>query len=234
MTVGFTARVTWCSSERARAKAFLQTLVFLILLGFALFGAAGRFDFAEFWVYIAIVAAISAVSLAILDADLIAERMRPGGRRVGWHFLPITAVLFLHWAFAGLDRGRLHIGDTIPLALQVAGLIGFAAGWALPVWAMQVNRYFSSIPRIQAERGHRLVSAGPYRWVRHPGYAGALVVAVSSPLALGSWLSAFIVPVAAGLLAWRIVVEEKLLIRELPGYAEYARQVRYRLIPGLW
>jgi protein-S-isoprenylcysteine O-methyltransferase Ste14 len=217
-----------------RAKAFLQTLVFLILVGIALFGAAGRFEFAEFWIYIAIIATISAVSLAILDADLIAERMRPGGKRVGRRFLPVMAILLVHWVLAGLDRGRLHLHDEVPLPLRISGLIGFAAGWALFVWAMQVNRYFSSIPRIQAERGHRVVAEGPYRWVRHPGYAGALLAAVFSPLALGSWLSAFLVPVAAALLAWRIAVEEQLLTRELPGYTGYAGRVRYRLIPGLW
>jgi protein-S-isoprenylcysteine O-methyltransferase Ste14 len=158
-----------------RAKAFLQTLVFLILVGIALFGAAGRFEFAEFWIYIAIIATISAVSLAILDADLIAERMRPGGKRVGRRFLPVIAILLVHWVLAGLDRGRLHLHDEVPLPLRISGLIGFAAGWALFVWAMQVNRYFSSIPRIQAERGHRVVAEGPYHWVRHPGYAGALL-----------------------------------------------------------
>jgi protein-S-isoprenylcysteine O-methyltransferase Ste14 len=217
-----------------RAKALLQTLVFLILVGIALFGAAGRFELAEFWIYIAIIATISAVSLAILDADLIAERMRPGGKRVGRRFLPVIAILLVHWVLAGLDRGRLHLHDEVPLPLRISGLTGFAAGWALFVWAMQVNRYFSSIPRIQAERGHRVVAEGPYRWVRHPGYAGALLAAVSSPLALGSWLSAFLVPVAAALLAWRIAVEEQLLTRELPGYTGYAERVRYRLIPGLW
>ena len=217
-----------------RTKAFLQTLAFLVLLGIALFGAAGRFDVGEFWIYIAVLATISAVALAILDADLMAERMRPGGRRVSWHFVPIIAVMFLHWVVAGLDRGRWHLGDAVPLDLRVAGLISFAAGWALFVWSMEVNRYFSSIPRIQTERGHRVVSAGPYRWVRHPGYAGALIAAIASPLALGSWLSGFFVPVAVALLAWRIASEERLLIRGLPGYAEYAGRVRYRLVPGLW
>jgi protein-S-isoprenylcysteine O-methyltransferase Ste14 len=217
-----------------RTKAFLQSLGFLILLGIALFGSAGRLDLGGFWVYLGIVGAISAISLAILDADLIAERMRPGGRRIGWRFLPIIAAMFLHWVIAGLDRGRMHAADSIPLALQVVGQVGFAAGWALFVWAMQVNRYFSSIPRIQAERGHRIITAGPYRWMRHPGYAGALLSAVASPLALGSWLSAFIVPIGAGLLAWRIAVEEKLLIAKLPGYAEYAARVPYRLVPGVW
>ena len=84
-----------------RLQASVQSLVFLIMLAATLFGTAGRFDIIEFWVYIAIVAAVSALSLAILDPDLIQERMRPGGRRVGLHFLPIIIVIFLHWAIAG-------------------------------------------------------------------------------------------------------------------------------------
>src|SRR5262245_25356151 len=88
-----------------RLKASVQSLVFAIMLAATLFGTAGRFDLIEFWVYIAIVAAVSALSLAILDTDLMQERMRPGGRRVGLHFLPLTIVIFLHWAVAGFDRG---------------------------------------------------------------------------------------------------------------------------------
>ncbi len=217
-----------------RANASLQSAAFLILLAAALFAPAGRFDLVEFWAYLAIIAAISLVSFAVLDPDLMAERMRPGGERVGARFLPLVVALFLHWIVAGLDRGRLHLGDDIPAAWRIAGLVAFAAGWSLFIWAMQVNRYFSSIPRIQAERGHRVITAGPYRLVRHPGYSGALLAAIASPLALGSWLSAFIVPVAVVGLAWRISAEEALLLRELSGYADYARQVRWRLVPGVW
>src|SRR5262249_2075446 len=100
-----------------RTKALLQTLAFLVLLGIALFGAAGRLDVSEFWIYIAVLAAVSAVALTILDSDLMAERMRPGGQRVGWHFFPLIAFMFLHWVVAGLDRGRWHLGDALPLDL---------------------------------------------------------------------------------------------------------------------
>src|SRR4029450_10100367 len=81
-----------------RLKASVQTLVFVILLAATLFGSAGRFDIIEFWVYIAIVVAVSVLSLIILDPDLMQERMQPGGRRVGLHFLSLVIVMFLHWA----------------------------------------------------------------------------------------------------------------------------------------
>src|SRR6266700_6044902 len=97
-----------------RLQASLQSLVFLLLLAGTLFGAAGRIDIIEFWVYVVILAAVSALSLTVLDPDLMQERMRPGGRRVGLRFLPVVIVIFLHWAVAGLDRGRLHLSDTVP------------------------------------------------------------------------------------------------------------------------
>jgi hypothetical protein len=109
-----------------RLQASVQTLVFVIMLAATLFGTAGRIDIIEFWVYIAIVAAASALSLTILDDDLMQERMRPGGRRVGLHLLPIIIFMFLHWAVAGIDRGRLHISDAVPRSLEVVALVLFA------------------------------------------------------------------------------------------------------------
>jgi protein-S-isoprenylcysteine O-methyltransferase Ste14 len=162
------------------------------------------------------------------------ERMRPGGRRVGLHFLPIIIVMFLHWAVAGIDRGRLHLSDAVPRSLEVVALVLFALAWIAIVWAMSVNRFFSSIPRIQSERGHTVISGGPYRFVRHPGYTAALLAAVTSGIGLGSWISTFIVPIAFALLVWRTMVEDRMLQCDLPGYADYAARVRYRLVPGLW
>ena len=204
------------------------------MLAAILFATAGRIDIIEFWVYIAIVAAVSALSLTILDTDLMQERMRPGGRRVGWHFLPLIIVMFLHWAVAGLDRGHLHLSDAVQPGLQVVALVLFALAWIVLVWAMYVNRFFSSIPRIQSERGHTVISSGPYRFVRHPGYTAGLLAAITSGIALGSWISTFIAPIALALLVWRTMVEDQMLQRDLPGYADYAARVQYRLVPGVW
>src|SRR5262249_15072173 len=89
-------------------------------------------------------------------------------------------------------------------------------------------------PANPAERGHVVITTRPYRFVRHPGYTAALVAAVTSGIALGSWISTFIAPVALVLLVWRTTVEDRMLQRDLPGYAEYAARVRYRLVPGIW
>jgi len=203
----------------------------VLLLAATLFGAAGRIDIVEFWVYVAVLAAVSALSLAVLDPDLMQERMRPGGHHVGLRFLPAIILMFLHWAVAGIDRGRLHASDSVPAFLE--GVL-FGLAWIVFLWAMYVNRFFSSIPRIQSERGHIVITTGPYRFVRHPGYAAALVAAATSGIALGSWISTFIAPFALVLLVWRTIVEDRMLQRDLPGYAEYAARVRSRLVPRIW
>ena len=217
-----------------RLRASVQSLVFVVMQAATLFGSAGRTDIVEFWVYVAILAAVSALSLTLLDPDLIQERMRPGGRRVGLRFLPVIIVMFVHWTVAGLDRGRLHLSDTVPPGLEAVALALFALAWIVFVWAMYVNRFFSSIPRIQSERGHAVITTGPYRFVRHPGYTAALLAAVTSGLALGSWISTFIAPIALIGLVWRTMVEDRMLQSDLPGYADYAARVRYRLVPGIW
>jgi protein-S-isoprenylcysteine O-methyltransferase Ste14 len=100
---------------------------------------------------------------------------------------------------------------------------------------MAVNPFFSSIARIQAERGHRLITAGPYRTIRHPGYAAAVLLILGTGLGLGSWIAAaFLIVVSAPLLLRRIVNEDRMLRAVLPGYADYAHIVRWRLLPKIW
>ena len=121
-----------------------------------------------------------------------------------------------------------------PPASRPLALIGYAAGMALSVYAMLNNRFFSPVVRIQHERGHTLVTSGPYRFVRHPGYVGAILASACGGVALGSWWS--LVPLApfAVLFLRRTAVEDRMLRADLDGYAGYAERVRYRLVPGLW
>jgi protein-S-isoprenylcysteine O-methyltransferase Ste14 len=118
--------------------------------------------------------------------------------------------------------------------VQAAALAGFAAGLGLSLWAMSANRFFSPVVRIQAERGHRLVSSGPYARLRNPGYTGLIVASLCGGVALGSWWS--LVPLApfVGMFLWRTAMEDRFLHEGLEGYAGYANRVRYRLVPGLW
>lgn len=222
------------SSARPSILAVIQALAGVGLIAVGLFVAAGRLDITAFWWYLAIAATASAFALFLIDPDLAGERMHPGGRPLPRPCLFLALLPSAHWISAGLDRGRLHWSDTVAPLLQVIGLALFALALAAIVWAMHVNRFFSSVARIQRERGHYVVTDGPYRWIRHPGYAAAALATLASGLALGSWLATAIGALGVPLLLWRTIVEDRLLRAELPGYREYASRVRYKLILGLW
>ena len=216
-------------------SAYIQSAVFLIGAAVALFASAGTFAIPAFWVYLAIYTAVFAASLAMLDPGLLQERMRPGGRPAPLALKLFTIVLFAHFVIAGLDRGRLHFSDCVPEWLQAAGLAVLAAACALTLWAMRVNRFFSSVVRIQSDRGQFVVTSGPYAFIRHPGYVAGILVIFASGIALGSWLAAALLIVTSlPFLLYRAITEDRVLLAELPGYREYAERVRWRLIPGIW
>ncbi len=216
-------------------SAYIQAAGFLILAAVALFASAGTVAIAEFWIYLAIFAAIFAASFLGLDPGLLRERMRPGGKKPPIALRLFSLVLFLHWIVAGLDRGRLHWTDTVPAWLQAAGLIAVTAGYALCFWAMRENRFFSSVVRIQSDRGQHVVTTGPYAFIRHPGYLAGILIIVASGVALGSWLAtALLIVLSLPFLLYRAVTEDRMLQAELPGYRDYANRVRWRILPGIW
>lgn len=201
----------------------------------ALFAAAGTVAIAGFWAYLAIFAAVMIFSFAALDPDLLRERERPGGGKPPLALRLFALALFMHWILAGLDRGRFHWSDDVPAWLQGIGLLTVAAGYALALWAMRVNRFFSSVIRIQSDRGQHVISTGPYAVVRHPGYTGAVLIMLASGPALGSWLAAaLLVILSLPFLLHRAITEDRILQAELAGYSDYATQVRWRLVPGIW
>ena len=216
-------------------SAYVQSAVFFVLAAVALFGSAGTFGIAVFWIYLAILAAIFVASFLWLDPDLARDRMRPGGKKPPLALQLFSGVMVLHWIIAGLDRGRFHWSDTVPLWLQVLGLLALAGSYAFCIWAMHVNRFFSSVVRIQTDRGQHVVSTGPYAVIRHPGYLAGIVVMLASGIALGSWIAAaFLAITTLPFLLYRAITEDRILQAELPGYRDYAQRVRWRLIPGLW
>jgi protein-S-isoprenylcysteine O-methyltransferase Ste14 len=216
-------------------SAYVQTVVFFILMAVTLFGSTGTTDIPVFWVYLAIFGAVFIASFAILDPGLIRERMRPGGQKPPRALWLFSLVLFVHWVIAGLDRGHYHWSDAIPLWLQIAGLVALTVGFGLCLWAMRVNRFFSSVIRIQNDRGQTVISTGPYGVVRHPGYTAGIVIIAASGVALGSWAAAAVVVVTClPFLLYRAITEDRVLQANLPGYADYTQRVRWRLVPGIW
>jgi protein-S-isoprenylcysteine O-methyltransferase Ste14 len=216
-------------------SVYICSMLFVILAAAVLFVSAGTVSIVGFWIYLAIYTGLSLGSLAIIDPELLHERRRPGGRGAPLGLRIFTLVMVLHLIVAGLDRGRFHWSDNVPVWLQAAALVALAAGCALALWAMRVNRFFSSVVRIQSDRGHHVITTGPYAFVRHPGYVAGFVVILASGIALGSWLAEalLVIPSLPGL-TYRAVTEDRVLLAELPGYRDYASRVHWRLLPGIW
>jgi protein-S-isoprenylcysteine O-methyltransferase Ste14 len=218
-----------------RKAILLRAASFPVMMAGCLFLSAGRWDIPAFWIVTALWTTAMVVSVVFSDPELVQERIAPGAggqdyllRRLAFPSLAAC------WIVAGLDVGRFHWTDRVPAGVQIAAVVLFAASLGFAVWATLVNRFFSSVVRIQSERGHHVVKEGPYRWLRHPGYASSVVVGLAAGPALGSWM--VVVPALAmtALVLRRTVIEDRFLHENLAGYAEYAREVRYRLLPGVW
>jgi protein-S-isoprenylcysteine O-methyltransferase Ste14 len=221
--------------SRVAFLGLLGGLVFIAVVGVILFGCAGRWDLPLFWAYLGIWVATMAVAVFVVDPGLIRERTRPGPGGKDYVTVYAFAPVWLgQLVVAGLDVGRFHWSDNVPLAVQVIALLLMAAAMAVLVWAEAANRFFSSVIRIQTERGHHVITNGPYRYVRHPGYAASVFLLVGGGLVLGSWIAALIgLLMFVGILR-RTVEEDRILREQLDGYTAYAQKVRYRLIPGVW
>ena len=205
-----------------------------IFLAALLFGGAGRIDVPRFWVYLGVYAGFMVAAALLVDPDLVRERIRPGGKRQPV-ILHLARLLFLlHLLVAGIEAGRHRWTPPVPPAVESAAMVAFSLGWGGVLWAMHANRFFSSVVRIQTERGQTVVTGGPYRWVRHPGYAAAMVLCPASGMALGSWAAVLVLLPLVLYLFYRTVTEDAFLMKNLAGYPEYAARVRHRLLPGVW
>jgi protein-S-isoprenylcysteine O-methyltransferase Ste14 len=132
----------------------------------------------------------------------------------------------------GLDE-RFHLSD-MPRSLQALGLALLILSSFFIAWVFQTNSFAAAVVKVQSERGHSVISTGPYAYVRHPMYSGAVAFLAGIALLLGSWVGLVLSPAFAILFAVRTGIEENTLISGLPGYADYAARVRYRLVPGVW
>jgi len=199
-----------------------------------LFALAGTWRDHWLWAYALIWSTASFYAMFSMDEDLLQERFHPptaGADGVALHF--VRAAALSHLVVGALDSGRWHL-SSVPPGLRVVGLIALAASLGMFFRSMRENRFFSSVVRVQSERGHRVIDSGPYSIVRHPGYAGLMWAIPFSGLALGSWLSAAIGLVMSGLILRRVLFEDAFLTKNLQGYAAYSGRVKHRLIPGVW
>jgi protein-S-isoprenylcysteine O-methyltransferase Ste14 len=204
-----------------------------------LFGMAGRLDWAGAWVFIAMFSVYLIVGVAYFswkDPELLHERMKQPSNVPRWDRILLrvyAALIVCLMVTAGLDAGR-YGWAPVQLPLQWLGAVGVLAAFLVVWWCTATNHYLASYARLQADRGHRVVSEGPYAIVRHPMYISVMVLDVSIALLLGSWLA--LVPAAAIgiLLVVRTRLEDRMLLDGLAGYRDYALHVPRRLVPGVW
>jgi protein-S-isoprenylcysteine O-methyltransferase Ste14 len=206
-----------------------------------LFVVAGRIDLPMFWLYV-VLRFVLALAFGLInwlrDPSLYAERAQASKRGGGndsraWRMIN-RGLPFLILIVAGLDVGHFHWTDTVPFPLQIVGVLGTVFGTLIVAWAMRENTFFSTIVRIQKDRGQRVITSGPYRFVRHPGYLGMLLRFTFSSLILGSWAAVAVATLFMPVYMVRIKKEEPVLLDQLEGYRGYAARVRYRMIPVLW
>ena len=230
------------TEDRVQIRNWIVQSAFgLVVYGVLLFLAAGSLRWGWGWVMLAVIGAFLAAHPLILipiNPALLVERERgmldKGVKRWDKWLTPLSALMMpLSWFIAGLDY-RLGWSARMPLILPLVGLAANLLGFGLFLWAMRCNAFFAEGVRVQEERGHRVISDGPYRWVRHPGYAGAILAQFGMPFLLGSpWALIPSLFFAVGYIL-RTALEDRTLVRELPGYEEYTHKTRYRLLPWVW
>lgn len=224
---------------RARVALLLKGTVAIGLFTAGLFALAGHLRYVQ----AAVLGGSSLIVLAALAlgfgdrVGVIAERMRPAPHAKAWDQLLMAAFMPLAGAvivMAALDGGRFHWTRGLPLWVYPPAAVAFCASAVLHLWAIIANEFYVSTVAVQPERGHRTIDAGPYGIVRHPGYLGIIGMELAIPLVLGSLWALIASGLAVAVLLLRAGLEDRVLRAELPGYAEYAARVRFRVIPGVW
>jgi len=216
-------------------KSFVGIFFFILIL----FISAGRIDYYQGWIYSAMSLLGLLMSFAPTNEDdeLLNERSKPPKDAKEWdkHILKLSALsTIIALVVAGLDSGRYQWSPHLHWGTCLLGIVLMFIGQLLFLIAKKTNRFFSSVVRIQNDRGHTVCETGLYRFVRHPGYLGMIISWVGFPLLIGSIWSIIPIVFAIVLLLVRTRLEDRTLIKELTGYSQYIQKTRYRLVPGIW
>jgi protein-S-isoprenylcysteine O-methyltransferase Ste14 len=224
--------------ERSGINRIIQVFVSVLLMGVVLFLSAGRLDWPAAWIflgfYVLVILTLGVWAMR-KHPDVVNERGKLENIKSWDNTLMIiyTVMLFAVFVVAGLDAGRFG-WSVMPIALQIVGFIALAFAMAVTYWTMATNPFLSTAVRIQDDRGHYVVTSGPYRYVRHPMYAMMFFMYSGIALELGSWWALIPAVVIVIVFVIRTALEDRTLQAELPGYVEYTQHTRYRLVPGVW
>jgi protein-S-isoprenylcysteine O-methyltransferase Ste14 len=224
-----------------RTSPYYPLAVVVVVFSPLLFLGAGRIRWFAGWGYVLLFALVNAACLAWVHArnPRVLERRRTAIKEntKSWDkwWLAAYRTMYVGSLVVGsIENGRFA-GGTLPMWLWATGAATFTVGTCVFYWGMAHNQFFEKSVRIQEDHGHQVVDSGPYGIVRHPGYVGCILsFAVATPLLFASWWSALPAAMTTLLYLVRTAAEDATLRRELPGYADFAQRVRYRLVPGLW
>ena len=231
--------MTIAETKPLGTKVLVRGAAGVLSLFVLVFVSAGTLDYWQGWLYILLNLGVIVATLFALrnNPQLIQERLNPKKGMKDWDklYFALSTPLYLGGVvLAGVDVGRFEWSPPLPLWVYALSIAAFIVGQAIFLWAKKTNAFFSSVVRIQTERGQTVCREGPYRYVRHPGYVGSLIWALAAPLILGSVWALIPALLSDVLLIWRTAKEDETLQRELPGYTGYARDVKYRLVPRVW
>ena len=226
------------NATRGVVRWLLRIAIFVLIFAASLFLSAGSLAWPMAWAYVGLLVADKVVAALVLiprHPELLADRARSEGPRDLDRFLAAIMALYgpvLTLVVAGLDF-RFEWSPQIPPGIQIGAVIIAALGSLLTIWAMASNQHFYGVVRIN-KGGHDVATQGPYQIVRHPGYVGAILFQLATPLILGSWWALIPAVLTGGLAVVRTALEDRTLQAELDGYREYAQETRSRLVPGVW
>ena len=228
------------SSEISTSRLVVQSVVGFGIFCALLFGGAGTIVWTEAWLYIFI--QISCWEFMVLwlrkhNPELLKVRAEFWKRVENpWDkaYIILTAAAFVPlYILPGLDAIRYQ-WSHVPLSIKIIGFVGIFLSSGLFFWVLKTNPYSSTVVEVQKDRGHKVITTGPYQYVRHPMYVGAILWVFCVPLALGSLITFVASMLLTPLIVVRTYLEDKTLHQELEGYAAYTETVKYRLIPGIW
>ncbi|KPL08038.1 hypothetical protein AMJ86_02115 [bacterium SM23_57] len=217
-------------------RRLIQVVSIQILQGFILFISAGTFYWKWAWILLLLSAFLLVINLIVIPSELVEERGRKKENVKKWDKI-LTSIniipSILMYVFCGLDY-RFHWTGDINIVIKIIGFVLFFSGSLIFTWSMVSNKFFSTLVRLQTDREHTVATEGPYKYIRHPGYLGYIIFSLATPISLGTFWGLIFSGTTSILLIIRTVLEDTTLKKELPGYAEYTENVKYRLIPFLW
>ena len=220
-------------------KTTIKVIIGIIVLLLLLFGSAGTIYWIEAWILIIIYFIYvlgSFIWLKKNNPELLKERTSRRNEGKWWDKIILTIytiLLMFMLVICGIDAVRFH-WSNLPLILKIIGFIGYIPSVIIIFLTVKENTYLSEVVRIQKDRSQQVVKTGPYKYVRHPMYSGIILMILFTPFALGSFMALIFSGLIIILFIIRTYLEDKTLQNELPGYKEYIKKVRYRLVPGLW